>query len=288
MRAVLVIASIVMAICVARMDALERAVWRLSVAPSSVSLARLSPWAGAIARIAIGTCWPLYAAIDPDWPIRSWHEGLFTFYALVCNNASRVAACRQMTKDFWQTFFERRGIPVPRMYARVINGQLEEHLKPQDDDDPVLVKPNDSCCGRQVSVAAWNTVVKSPPAFDAVVQQYVANQPPTSLRVVTCKTPTGHAFVLQNYRIVSDVRDSVASNTGRVEPLPPEAIRLAPTLCRCHTEEFANMPAITWDLVIDARGSEYVLEGNVPGAVCWKHECRATLRRFDELARQWL
>ena len=283
----LVIASITIAICVARMDALERAVWHLTVAPDSASLARLSPWMGVVARVAIGACWPLYVAIDPNWPIRSWHEGLFTFYALVCNDASRVAMCRRMTKDFWQALFERRGIPVPRLYARVLDGRLEVRERPARDDDLVLVKPNDSCCGRQVSVTPWSAVLQSPPEFDAV-QQYVASQPPTGFRVVTAKLPKGDASVLQIYRIVHDAPNAIASNTGRVEPIPPDSISLAPELCRCHTEEFSNLPAVGWDLVLDASGDEYVLEGNVPAAVCWKHDCRATLARFNALAHRWL
>jgi len=152
----------------------------------------------------------------------------------------------------------------------------------------VLIKPNDSCCGKNIRVESWLATMKSPPTFDAVVQQYISSKRAQSIRVVTYKTPTEDARVLQSYRVVNDEEKAIASNRGKVCPIINDRITITKELCKCHTEEFANMPAIAWDIVTDNAGREYVLEGNVPGAICWKHDCEATLARFDAIVREWL
>lgn len=280
---------VVYVMCVLRMNTLERTVWTLafnsrgaliSQVPT-IAAARL-PWL----RLAVATLWPLYVAAFPQWTTHSWSEGLFLGYAVICADERRIALCSQMTKAFWGRYFKTRSILSPRVFASRVNGIFRIYEKPPDDGVIVLMKPDADHCGHNISLAAWRDLLQDPPSHDHVVQEYISYHKGQSFRVVTCKTPTGEAFVLQTYRVEDP--HSITSNRGNVHPIPKSSMKLAPTLCACHTRDFSILPSIGWDIVMDEHGNEFVLEGNTPSAICWKRDCRAVLADFDLVIRQWL
>ena len=237
--------------------------------------------------MAFGLGWPVYAALSPSWPTHAWSEGLLSGYAVVCADPARTDLCARMTKTFWHRLFVSRKIATPRMYAQIRDRQVRLMGDQPASDAIVLTKPNRSCAGHGVHLKKWADILRSPPLRDTVVQEYISHMPGQSYRVVTCKEPNTDAFTFINYVIVNSAT-AVASNRGVVTVIDAKLVKSTDTLCRCHTLDFAILPAICWDIVVDANGDEFVLEGNAPGAICWKTECRIQLSKFDRIVRSWL
>lgn len=275
--------------CIVRMDDLERAVWSLSINRHGDLISRI-PTVDASRllwmRVAIGVFWPLYVSLVPSWNTHAWSEGLLSSYAIICRDKERILLCSRMTKIFWDEYLRERRIRTPRVYARQRRGAFKISVTPSDPEEIVIVKPNDDHCGRSIELRLWKDALETPASYDHVIQKYVSAQKGKSFRVVTCKVPKDDAFILQNYSLYNFER--IASNRGSVVPIGVDQIAVANELCRCHTNDFHILPVISWDIVVDEYGEEYVLEGNAPGAVCWKHDCRKTLTKFDTVVRQWL
>lgn len=280
---------VVLIACIVRMDKLERAVWSLSINRHGDLISQIptvNKYRFLWFRVAIGVLWPLYVRLVPSWNIHAWSEGLFSSYAVICADKERVLLCSRMTKLFWDKYFRERRIRTPRVYAHQRQGAFKIVVTPSDLEEIVIVKPNADHCGRSIELKHWKDALGAPAPYDHVVQKYVSAHKGKSLRVVTCKAPDHGASILQNYSLYN--YNSITSNRGSVVPIGVDEIAVANDLCKCHTNDFYILPVISWDIVVDEYGEEYVLEGNAPGAVCWKHDCRQTLTTFDAVVRQWL
>ena len=269
---------------IVRMDSVERAVWLSAWKSSAPRLARLNFAQMGCARLLF-ILWPLYVAVDRGWYRRAWHEGLLLEYTVALSAPSRVDVCLSLTKRFWNNLFVEFHVPTPTLYGVVLDGRLQSAAVPAGHDTIVLVKPDDDCCGRRIYTTPWSHLLQHPPHFDAVVQEYIPNVG-SHIRLVTLRSKNAPAKPLSAYAVVADSK-RVVSNQG--QPFRVDVRDLGPIVSKLvdvHTRRF-DFPAVGWDL-LPRDGGFVVLEGNIPGAICWKHSCADVLTEYHRSAKTWL
>ena len=229
--------------------------------------------------------WPFYCNIFPDWHKHSWHEGFFISYATVMSRKDSIKLSLNENKLYWKKLFIEHNIPSPKLFAYVLNKKWTLVQTPDNAESNVIVKVNNGCCGNGIIIRNWNDVLENKPIYDCVIEEYKKVNPPVHYRVTTLLKNSNTVIPLQILKI-KDSNAKIVSNKGRVVNYK-ENIKSVEKLVNLHENLFKNIFSISWDVIID-KNNEFVLEGNVPGALCWKTECADINRKYFCYAKNWL
>ena len=286
-------------VLVALLPTMERTMYRYSIqhavrwfhfvaADSVAPLASLGSW------LLVTTGFPYLVHFAPTWASHSWHEGPLPSYLAILATQERLdLALKMQSKLFWAETFRAESIPTPQILAVVQNGAAQASSPQFDPHSKLILKPVQGWMGRGVQKTTVEQFTRRP-----MRGQWIAQEPilaPTheaeSIRLVSILNGSS-AQLLVALKVSNPQSDSVTSNLGsvrRIARLSEHQGALALRLLKLHEDRFERVPTISWDLMEDARNSRtVVLEGNAPGALCWKNDaCNDVLSRAERLYRRF-
>lgn len=242
----------------------------------------LGSWFGVVAGF------PLLVHISPSWHLQRWHEGLLpAYFAFVAQPERLALSIRMQSKLFWAELLKQEHVPTPVQLALIEDGEIRN--SGSELDTMAIVKPAQGWMGSgiQRSSAAEFAKLKRPGQW--IVQEAIVTAGGTieTFRVVTMVNGSD-AVMVASLRVREENGRSITSNRGNVQPveLTGPQVEVVSSLRRVHRERFPLIPLISWDLM-DGLNGTVVLEGNAPGAVCWKTDCDQILTKADQLYRSF-
>lgn len=186
-------------------------------------------------------------------------------------------------KLWWKRICTENNLPTPILYATRRNHELvtTEGSRSLEPTTKVVVKPLYSTRGDGIRLATWKCVTS--PSFtdnEFLVEQFIDAQEATHTRVITVRDELDNHRVLSCLRVSSD--HEFISNLGAVCLCdPPEPI--AHDLVSVHRRAIAPH-LVCWDVIIDDKNGQYVLEGNWPGgAISWKISDHSVLDEYSKI-----
>jgi hypothetical protein len=176
------------------------------------------------------------------------------------------------SKLTWKMSFLKHSVPSPKLYGYSKDGKWVVVNTPEHKHKQVIVKELYGCCGKNINVMTWEDALQHASREDnVIVEEYKVIKPATHYRVTTLCVRS-KTVALQTLRI-RDEHSEITSNHGTVKTTNRE-LKIQSSLLRLHELEFPYTFSISWDVIVDDTGNEYALEGNVPGALCWKMNCK--------------
>ena len=183
--------------------------------------------------------------------------------------------------------FLRYNILTPTWYATINQDLKLKIIHPVASECKVIYKPNDNFIGQGIVVYPWKDIFKIKFSSPGIIEEYFPIDPPTHYRVVTVSNQKDPVFKLASYQI-TDYKNKIISNRGTVT-ISKNNFRIHEEFIKLHQKEFPQIFVISWDFlrVMNFKNnnqynsiSEYALEGNINGAICWKTSCREILERL--------
>lgn len=222
--------------------------------------------------------WVYYAFSCKNWYQHPWHEGLLTSYALIHDNKNAQKLQLATTKLYWYNIFTKYKIKTPQVRAYTkMDGTLVTLTHPVN--HTLFVKPNIGCCGIGTYTTSWtkfcNTLSRGKLAMDLIPESHC------HIRFITLYDNINKVCkALAAYQICDHT--SNVSNFGTVTQIPLSKIEtsLQLRLTFLHSTEFPIICSICWDIT-----KGHVLEGNIPGAICWKSNCKQILSTYHKISQ---
>ena len=105
-------------------------------------------------------------------------------------------------------------------------------------------------------------------------------------RLITSRVKNGHSVPLVAYSVIAK-DEKIVSNAGIPRQIVVDELGIiVHTLTSLHTR-FLDFPTICWDM-LPKNDTYAVLEGNAPGAVCWKQTCTTILQMHHQTCQTWV
>ena len=245
--------------------------------------------------LLVATGFPYLVHLSPSWMRAPWHEGALPSYlAFLATNKRLELAIKMQSKLFWADCFRDENVPAPQVLAIVDNGAALAASPRFDAHQTLILKPVQGWMGQGVQKTSVAQFTRLPAARGQWIAQELVVSPTTraaeTVRVVSMLNGSD-AQLLVALKVTNSRAAAVASNFGSVRRtvLSERQGALVLRLLRLHEDRFARVPAISWDLMDDsANNRTVVLEGNAPGALCWKNDgCHEVLSRAERLYRRF-